>query len=478
MEGDNYMEHIHEECGVFGIFSQTRKDVASLSYYALYSLQHRGQESAGIVVNDDGILNVYKDKGLVSEVFIQDHLHSLPQGRIAIGHVRYGTTGLDAKKNAQPICINHMKGNLALAHNGNLVNSYELRKELESTGSIFYTTSDTESIVYTIVKERLTSKSIEEAVYKAVQKLEGAFSLVISSPSKLIAVRDPHGFRPLCMGKRDDGDIVFASETCALDAVGAHFVRDILPGEIVTVSSSGIHTNKSLCETCKKSLCAFEYIYFARSDSIIDGHSVHLARQKCGEFLAKSDTVKADLVIGVPDSGLDAALGYANASGIPYANGFVKNKYVGRTFISPTNSQRTKELNIKLNPIRSVINGKRIILVDDSIVRGSTCRRIIRSLREAGAKEIHMRISSPPFIGACYYGTDIDDPEKLIANQHTIKEIADIIEVDSLNYLTVEQLKQIVPNGKELCTACFDLKYPTRIANHQSKSKFENKIKF
>ncbi|MGM9947820.1 amidophosphoribosyltransferase, partial [Floccifex sp.] len=266
------MKHIHEECGVFGIYSQQRKDVATLSYYALYSLQHRGQESAGIVVNDDGILRIYKDKGLVSEVFSQDHLSSLPQGHIAIGHVRYGTTGLDAKKNAQPICINHMKGNLALAHNGNLVNSYELRKELESTGSIFYTTSDTESIVYTIVKERLTSKSIEEAVFKAVQKLEGAFSLVISSPSKLIAVRDPHGFRPLCMGKREDGDIVFASETCALDAVGAHFVRDILPGEIVTVSAKGIQSNKSLCETCKKSLCAFEYIYFERSDSMIDGY--------------------------------------------------------------------------------------------------------------------------------------------------------------------------------------------------------------
>lgn len=471
------MEHFHEECGVFGIFSKHRKDVASLSYYALYSLQHRGQESAGIVVNDDGLLTCYKDKGLVSEVFTNEHLHAMPQGHIAIGHVRYGTTGLDAKKNAQPICINHMNGNLALAHNGNLVNSYELRKELESTGSIFYTTSDTESIVYTIVHERLTSKSIEEAVYKAVQKLEGAFSLVISSPSKLIAVRDPHGFRPLCMGQRDDGDIVFASETCALDAVGAKFIRDILPGEIVTVSNSGIHSNKSLCETCPKSLCAFEYIYFARSDSNIDGYNVHMARLKCGEFLAQNDNVEADLVIGVPDSGLDAALGYANASKIPYTHGFVKNKYIGRTFISPTTSQRDTALNIKLNPIRDVINGKRIILVDDSIVRGSTCRKIIRALRQAGAKEIHMRISSPPFIGACYYGTDIDSPDNLIANQHTIEEIAKIIEVDSLAYLTVDQLKQIVPHGHELCTACFDLKYPTKVHTHSSKSKFETKIK-
>lgn len=470
------MSSLHEECGVFGVFSKEKADLASLTYYALYSLQHRGQESAGIAVNDDGIFTAHRNTGLVNEVFSKATLHNIGEGNIAIGHVRYGTTGMDAKRNVQPILINHIKGQLALAHNGNLTNSYELRNSLENKGSIFHTTTDSEVIAYIIVQERLTAPSIEKAVAAAVDKLEGAFSLVISSPTKLIAVRDPHGFRPLCMGHTSNGSVVFASESCAFDAIGAEFDRDLLPGEMVTVSEKGIFSDTSRCGKTEKSLCVFEYIYFARSDSIIDGSSVHLARQKAGEYLAIEHPADADIVIGVPDSGLDAALGYAKKSGIPYESGFVKNKYIGRTFIAPTQDLREDAVNIKLNPIRSIINGKRIILIDDSIVRGTTCRKTIASLRSAGAKEIHMRVSAPPFIGACYYGTDVDDPDKLIANNNTVEEIAEIIGVDSLGYLSVENVKKIAENTSGLCSACFDLKYPTKIPEDHGKSKFESKI--
>lgn len=314
----NFKEHhIHEECGVFGVFSPETADVASLAYYGLFALQHRGQESAGIVVNDDGVFNCYRDEGLVNDVFPAANLKSLGTGNIVVGHVRYATTGSDRKRNAQPIIINHHKGRMALAHNGNLTNSYELRNELEMRGSIFHTTTDSEVIAYIIVQERLHAPSIEEAVYSAMGKLEGAYSLVISSPAKLIAARDPLGFRPLCMGKTADGKIVFASESCALDAIGAAFVRDVKPGEIITVSQDGIKTDERLCGSETKNLCAFEFIYFARPDSVIDGTAVSAARQKAGAFLAAEHPVDADLVIGVPDSGLDAALGYANASGIP-----------------------------------------------------------------------------------------------------------------------------------------------------------------
>lgn len=387
--------------------------------------------------------------------------------------MRYATTGSDRKRNAQPLVIHHHKSGMALAHNGNLTNSYELRKELEQSGSIFHTTTDSEVIAYIIVQEHLHAPSIEEAVYNAMGRIEGAYSLVISSSNKLIAARDPHGFRPLCIGKTSDGKIVFASETCALDAVGAAYMRDVQPGEIVTVSKDGIKSDTRRTNSALKKLCVFEFVYFARPDSIIDGASVSLARQKAGAFLAAEHPVEADIVIGVPDSGLDAALGYANASGIPFSIGFTKNKYIGRTFISPTQEQREIGVNIKLNPIRSLIKGKRVVLIDDSIVRGTTCRSTIALLRQAGAEEIHMRVSAPPFVAPCYYGTDIDSPENLIANHHTVDEIADIIGVDSLGYLSIDHLLQIADGCEGFCTACFDGKYPTEVPSQTAKNRFE-----
>ena len=469
--------HIHEECGVFGVFARETTDVASLAYYALYALQHRGQESAGIAVNDDGVFTAYRDVGLVSEVFPKERLQALGTGSIAVGHVRYGTTGSDNKRNVQPILVNHFKGRMALAHNGNLTNSQELRQKLESSGSIFHTTTDSEVIAYIIVQERLKTSSIEAAVSAAMGHIEGAYSLVISSPTKLIAVRDPHGFRPLCMGHLKDGSVVFASESCALDAIGAEFDRDILPGEIVVADKSGVRSDTSHCGKAEKRLCVFEFIYFARPDSVIDGSSVHIARQRAGAFLALEHPVQADIVIGVPDSGLDAAMGYARQSGIPYGMGFIKNKYIGRTFISPTQDMRENEVNIKLNPIRSVVEGKRVVLIDDSIVRGTTCRRTIDLLRKAGAKEIHMRVSAPPFVSECYYGTDIDDKNKLIANHHTVEEIAEIIGVDSLGYLSIEDVVKLADNTQGgFCTACFGGGYPTAVPQDSGKDRFECKI--
>ena len=469
--------HIHEECGVFGVFSKATTDVASYAYYALYALQHRGQESAGIVVNDDGLFTSWRDVGLVSEVFPRERLKSLGTGNIAVGHVRYGTTGSDNKRNVQPILVNHYKGRMALAHNGNLTNSHELRQELESKGSIFHTTTDSEVIAYIIVQERLKAPSIEAAVSASMDKIVGAYSLVISSPTKLIAVRDPNGFRPLCMGKLKDGSVVFASESCGLDAIGAKFERDIRPGEIVVVDKTGIKSDTSHCGKAPKKLCVFEFIYFARPDSVIDGSSVHIARQRAGAFLALEHPVQADIVIGVPDSGLDAAMGYAKQSGIPFGLGFIKNKYIGRTFISPTQDMRENEVNIKLNPIRSVVEGKRVVLIDDSIVRGTTCRRTIDLLRKAGAKEIHMRVSAPPFVSECYYGTDIDDKNKLIANHHTVEEIAKIIGVDSLGYLSLENVVKLADNTEcGFCTACFGGGYPTAIPQDGGKDRFECKI--
>ncbi len=469
--------HLHEECGVFGVFAPKPTDVGSLAYYALYALQHRGQESAGIVVNDDGLLKAYRDVGLVNEVFPAQRLAELGEGCISVGHVRYGTTGSDNKRNVQPIMVNHYKGRMALAHNGNLTNSHALRSQLEAQGSIFQTTSDTEVISYIIVQARLKHGSIEDAVAAAMDTLQGAYSLVITSPSKLIAARDPHGFRPLCMGELSDGSVVFVSESCALDAIGAKFVRDIAPGEIVVVSKDGIRSITNHCGTAPRKLCVFEFIYFARPDSIIDGSSVQTARQRAGAFLSLASPVQADIVIGVPDSGLDAALGYARQSGIPYGIGFIKNKYIGRTFISPTQTIRENEVNIKLNAIRSVVEGKRVVLIDDSIVRGTTCRRIVDLLRKAGATEVHMRVSAPPFVAACYYGTDIDDPAKLIANNHTVEEIAKIIDVDTLGYLSLEDVVRLADQTEAgFCTACFGGGYPTAVPQGGGKDRFEHKI--
>lgn len=467
---------IHEECGVFGIYSEKTTDVAMSAYYALFALQHRGQESCGIAVNDDGVITCHKDNGLVNDVFKKDTLDALGQGQMAVGHVRYGTTGSGGIFNAQPMVVNHIKGSMALAHNGNLTNSAELREALEMNGSIFHSTSDTEVISYIITKERISAPSIEAAVFSAMYRLKGAYSLIIMSPTKLIAARDPLGFHPLCIGKKD-GQIIFASETCALNTLGAKYVRDVRPGEIVVVDKYGMRSIEGHCSDRKKALCVFEYIYFARPDSEVEGCSVHLARQKAGAFLAQQHPVEADVVIGVPDSGLDAAMGYAKESGIPYGLGFIKNKYIGRSFIQPTQAQRESDVRIKLNVVPSTIKGKRVVMIDDSIVRGTTCARIVNQLREAGAKEVHVRVSAPPFLFPCYFGTDIDSKENLIANNHTVEEICEIIGADSLGFLSVENVLQLADGCPlDLCAACFNGDYPVEPPKANAKSKFETKL--
>ena len=466
---------IHEECGVFGVYSPKRTDVAGLVYYGLFALQHRGQEGCGITVNDDGLFFSHKGLGLVSEIFNQEELAKFPQGRLAVGHVRYGTTGGNNLSNCQPIMVNHLKGKLAVAHNGNLSNALPLRQSLELSGAIFHSTSDTETIAYVITRERITAPTIQEAVSRAMSKLEGAYSLVMMSSTKLIALRDPHGFRPLCFGLREDGTYVVASESCALSAVGAEFVRDILPGEILTIDAKGISSDKRHCGTAPRRLCIFEHIYFARQDSVIEGVSVHAARVRAGEVLAKAHPVDADIVIGVPDSGLDAALGYSRASGIPYGIGLVKNKYIGRTFISPGQDHRLDQVKIKLSPVSSEVNSKRVVLIDDSIVRGTTSARIVTLLRNAGAREIHMRISAPPFLHPCYYGTDIDSRDHLIACRHSVEEIAQAIGADSLGYLPLEDLKELC-GTTDYCSACFSGCYPTPIPQDTRKDQFEQKL--
>ena len=466
---------IHEECGVFGVFSAENTDVARLTYYGLYALQHRGQEACGITVNDDGLFYSHKDTGLVGEVFHNTHFDEFPAGNMAVGHVRYSTSGGSERKNCQPIEVNHQKGKMAIAHNGNLSNAAKLKNKLELSGAIFHTTSDTEIIAYIITKKRLESPSIEEAVSRSMNIIEGAYSLVIMSPSKLIACRDPHGFRPLCFGKRNDGSFVIASETCALKAVGAEFIRDVLPGEMLVFSKNGIESRKEHCNKAPMKTCIFEYIYFARPDSEIDGISVHRARKKAGAILAECYPADADVVIGVPDSGLDAALGFSEKSGIPYGIGLIKNKYIGRTFISPTQETRVDQVKIKLSAVSETVFGKRVVLIDDSIVRGTTSGRIVEILRDAGAKEIHMRVSAPPFMYPCYYGTDINSKKHLIACKYTVPEIAEKIGVDSLGYLPKERLGDLIGNTN-YCSACFDGVYPTDVQNNERTSKYDKKI--
>ncbi len=471
------MSSLHEECGVFGIFSSKKTNVAASVYYGLFALQHRGQESCGICVNDDGVFNTYKDSGLVNDVFTPEILESLGEGNMAVGHVRYGTAETSGRVNAQPIVVNHIKGRMALSHNGTLTNYFELREELELEGAIFHTDSDTEIISYLITRERLKAPSIEEAVSRAMYKIKGSSSLIVMSPSKIIALRDERGFRPLCYGKTDDGSYIIASESCALDAAGATFVADVRPGEILVFDRSGVRPITEHCGKAQPSLCVFEYIYFARPDSVIDGCSVHAARRRAGAFLALEHPVHADVVIGVPDSGLDAAMGFASQSGIPYGLGFIKNKYIGRTFIDPGQSFREDRVKIKLNPVSETVRGKRVVLVDDSIVRGTTCARIVRLLREAGATEVHMRSSAPPFINPCYYGTDINSSDVLIAAHHSVDEIAKILGVDSLGYLSVENVGKLADcGGKTYCQACFNGCYPTEIPDVRRKNKYVKKI--
>ena len=466
-------DSIHEECGVFGIRAPKRNNVAASAYYALYALQHRGQESCGIAVNTNGVIKCHRDLGLVPEVFTERVLGELGTGTMAVGHTRYSTTGTASRINAQPLVVRHVKGSMAIAHNGNISNAFALKQELELGGAIFHSTNDSEVISYMITKARLTEPSIEKAIEKAMHRLEGAYSMVVMSPRKLIAVRDPHGFRPLCIGQTEDGSIIFASETCALNTLGAIWLRDVEPGEIVIADDNGLRSIKTHCGQ-NTGLCVFELVYFARPDSVVDGASVHAARQKAGEFLWREHPVEADVVIGVPDSGLDAALGFSKASGIPYGVGLIKNRYIGRTFIQPSQGQRQDSVRIKLNVLRETVAGKRVVMIDDSIVRGTTCANIVNLLRNAGATEVHMRVSCPPFRHPCFFGTDIDSTENLIACQMTIAEIAQKIGVDSLGYLSVEGVQRIAtPKFGHFCVGCFTGKYPIAVPSCVVYDKFQ-----
>ena len=466
------MEHyqddgLHEECGVFGMYDFDGHDVARTIYYGLFALQHRGQESCGIAVSDTegpkGKALSSKGMGLVNEVFTQEDLDKL-KGNIGVGHVRYSTAGASTRENAQPLVLNYIKGTLALAHNGNLVNAPELRRELAHDGAIFQTTIDSEVIAYHIARERVKTSSAEEAVQNAMKKLVGSYSLIVMSPRKLIGARDPFGFRPLCIGKRDNA-YVLASESCALDTIGAEFVRDVEPGEMVVISpEKGIESHRELCQK-EHGRCVFEYIYFARPDSVIDGMSVYQSRIIAGRCLAKDSPVDADLVVGVPESGNAAALGYSLESGIPYGTAFVKNGYVGRTFIKPKQSQRESSVRVKLNVLKDAVAGKRVIMIDDSIVRGTTSDRIVSMLKEAGAKEVHVRISSPPFLYPCYFGTDVPSNDQLIAASHSTEEICKMIGADSLGYMQTDYLEGMA-GGLPLCKACFDGNYPMEIPDY------------
>lgn len=453
-------DKLHEECGVFGIFTPDNKDAKHSLYYGLCALQHRGQESAGMALCDtDGPMgNIYHHKGmgLVSEVFHKETLDTLT-GNIGIGHVRYSTTGQSCIENAQPLILNYLKGTLALVHNGNIKNAAELRDSLQKEGAIFRSTTDSEVIAYLIAKERTKCGTIEEAVTKVAGFLKGGYALIVMSPRKIIGIRDPLGLKPLCLGRRGK-EYILSSESCALNAIDAEFVRDIEPGEIVSITKDGISSDRSLCQ-CKHAHCIFEYIYFARLDSCMDGISVYNSRIKAGRLLAQSYPVDADLVVGVPDSGLTAAVGYSQESGIPFGLAFYKNSYVGRTFIKPTQKERESAVHMKLSVLPEVVRGKRLVLIDDSIVRGTTIAGLITLLKKAGAVSVHVRISSPPFLYPCYYGTDVPSNKELIAADNSPEEIARRIGADSLGYMKLEDLSAMSDN-LPLCRACFDNQYP------------------
>ena len=458
------MAEIKEACGVFGMYDLDGGNVAPSIYYGLTALQHRGQESCGLAVSktegEIGNIQFHKDLGLVSEVLRPETMEKM-SGDIGIGHVRYSTTGASVAENAQPLVLSYIKGTLALAHNGNLVNTPELKWELIQNGAIFHTTTDSEVIAFHVARERVHSRSVEEAVLKTAKKLRGAYGLVIMSPRKLIGVRDPFGLKPLCIGKRDN-TYVLASESCALSSVGAEFVRDVEPGEMVIISRDGISSNKELSQA-KHAHCVFEYIYFARLDSRMDGVGIYDARIRGGKSLAKSYPVEADLVTGVPESGIPAAKGFSEASGIPFGLAFYKNSYIGRTFIKPTQKERESSVQMKLSVLESVVKGKRLVLVDDSIVRGTTIANLIHMLKKAGALEVHVRISSPPFLYPCYFGTDVPSNDQLIASSHTEDEICKMIGADSLGYMKIEDLESMA-GGLPLCRACFDGKYPMDVS--------------
>jgi amidophosphoribosyltransferase len=471
-----YLDKVKEECGVFGFFDMDGFDAARMTYYGLYALQHRGQESCGIAVNDNGIIRVHKGMGLVNEVFDSENIQEL-KGTMAVGHVRYSAFSDFQREDCQPLVSRYIKGSLTIAHNGNLTNAYELRHKLEHEGAIFQSSSNAEVIMHLAARARTKTHSIEEAMLKVLKKLEGAFSLVIMSPRKLIGIRDPKGFRPLCLGKLKNSYIL-ASETAALDVIKAEFIRDVESGEMVIINQEGLRSIKYADETTY-SHCVFEYIYFARPDSVIDGVSVYAARVQAGKLLAKAHPVEADIVVGVPDSGLSFAVGYAQASGIPYEEGLIKNRYTGRTFIKPTQDERAISVNIKLNVLKNNIEGKRVILIDDSIVRGTTCANLIKMLKDAGATQIHMRIASPPFMWPCYFGTDIPSRDELIAVNYSLEQIRQKIGADSLGYLPLEDIKNIgLRKDRGYCDACFSGKYSVnRLPNgNQKLSKTQEEI--
>ncbi len=470
---------LHEECGVFGIFDCKISNLAEKVYLGLHALQHRGQESCGIAVNCDGVFSHYKGDGLVSEVFTPEKLDGIGPGNMALGHVRYSTTGGKDINNIQPLVIRHIKGNLALAHNGNLTNSDEIRKKTELSGGIFHGTSDTETIAYSLVDDRLNSSNTRQAVEKTMSRIKGAYSCVLMTATSMIAFRDPNGFRPLCIGRLAGGAYCVSSESCALDAVGAEFIRDVKPGEIIEFTGAGMRSfNTHIAPKEKSAMCVFEFIYFARPDSVLDGASVHHARMKAGALLAREHPADADIVIGVPDSGLDAALGYALESGIPYGMGFIKNKYTGRSFIQPSQISREDTVRLKLNVIKESVRDKRVIMIDDSIVRGTTCARIVNLLREAGAREVHVRVSAPPFRHPCYFGTDIDSRDNLIACKYNaVGDIAKAIGADSLGYLSVESVHKIAQEADVcFCDGCFTGIYPLPVPENHSKNKYDIKI--
>lgn len=449
-----------DECGVVGIFnSKLGENCSEELYYCLYALQHRGQESAGIAANNDGKITLHKERGLVPDVFDTDDISEKLRGSIGIGHVRYATTGGGGTTNAQPLIVNYRNSQIALAHNGNLVNAAALRDMLEDSGVVFQTTIDTEVIVNLIA--RSLKNGIVESIKRVAEIIRGAYALVITTEDKLIGLRDPYGMRPLCLGKTENG-YVLASETCALDAIGAVFVRDIEHGEIVVIDNNGVESFKQNTWV-KKKLCIFELIYFARPDSRIDGISVYQSRHNAGRTLAKESPVEADVVIGVPDSGVPAAIGFAKESGIPYEIGLIKNKYIGRTFIQPNQKLREQGVRIKLNVLKENIEGKRVVIVDDSIVRGTTSKRLVEILREAGATEVHFRVSSPPVTHGCHFGIDTPYKDQLIATKHDVEEIRDIIDADTLGFLSMDGMVNSVGGGTSYCKACFDGDYPMEV---------------
>ena len=465
----------HEECGLFGIYNQDDLDVAEKTYLALYALQHRGQASAGIAVNQNGKISFHKDVGMVPEVFHESDLEELGQGQMAVGHVRDASNDKRDRVSAQPLSMRYVKGPLVIAHNGALSNFSKVREELEEGGAIFQTTTDAEMIAYTIARQRLNTGTIEQAVELAMDKLEGAYSLIIMTPGKLVGARDPQGFRPLALGKCGNS-YMLASESCAFDSIGGEFIRDVEPGEIIVINKDGLKSVKANCGR-KSSLCIFEYVYFSRPDSIVDGVSVNIARQEAGKILAREHPVEADMVCGVPDSGLDAALGFSQVSGIPFGYGLLKNKYTGRAFVYGKRELVENSVRVKMTALKESVRGKRLVLIDDSIVSGGTSAYIVKILREAGAREVHMRVSSPPFLYPCYFGTDISSKNNLIAREMDLEQIRRHLDVDSLGYLSIGGVRSIARNSRlGICDACFSGNYPIPVSEEHREDKFSKKL--